>query len=311
MAVRATALVLRALGLGDLLTAVPALRGLRRHFPEHRLVLAAPRALEQLLPLLPEVDALHRTPGLREFSWSDGAPEVAVNLHGSGPESVSALCGTGPRRLLTHRHPAFPGLAGPEWRSDLHEVQRWCRLLEHHGIAADPTDLRLAPPSEEFAPGAVVVHPGASHGARCWPVERFAAVARRSADTGNPVVVTGSADERVLAQRVAELGGLPPDAVLAGTTGLWQLACLVAGAKLVVCGDTGIAHLATAFRTPSVVLFGPVSPALWGPPDDDRHVALWHGRSGDTFAAEPDAGLLALSAGRVIEAVEGLLVGTG
>ncbi|MER7014492.1 glycosyltransferase family 9 protein [Saccharopolyspora sp. NPDC000359] len=311
MAVTPVLLVLRALGLGDLLTAVPALRGLRRHFPQHRLVLAAPHPLGHLLPLLPEVDELHHTPSLREFSWPGRAPDVAVNLHGTGPQSVAALCGTRARRVLTHQHPAFPALAGPAWRCDQHEVQRWCRMLEHHGIAADPADLALPRPPEELEPGAVVVHPGASHGARRWPVERFAAVARRLAADGNRVVVTGSAAEEPLAQRVAELGGLAPDAVLAGATGLRQLAGLVAGAKLVVCGDTGVAHLATAYRTPSVVLFGPVAPAQWGPPADGRHIALWHGRRGDTFAAEPDAGLLALSAGRVIEAAEELLVATG
>ena len=45
-----------------------------------------------------------------------------------------------------------------------------------------------------------------------------------------------------------------------------------------VSGDTGIAHLATAYRTPSVLLFGPTPPAWWGPLVDlDRHRVLWHG----------------------------------
>nr|WP_249355415.1 glycosyltransferase family 9 protein [Nocardia farcinica] len=43
-----------------------------------------------------------------------------------------------------------------------------------------------------------------------------------------------------------------------------------------VCSDTGVGHLATAFGTPSVVLFGPNPPAWWGPPPQRRrHVALW------------------------------------
>jgi len=43
----------------------------------------------------------------------------------------------------------------------------------------------------------------------------------------------------------------------------------------VISGDTGIAHLATAYRRPSVVLFGPIPPAQWGPPDRPYHAALW------------------------------------
>ncbi|RKT89103.1 ADP-heptose:LPS heptosyltransferase [Saccharopolyspora antimicrobica] len=304
-------LALRALGLGDLLTAIPALRGLRRAFPRHRLVLAAPRALDGLLPLLPEVDELHPTEDLAGFAWHRRPPEVAVNLHGSGPESVAAVCSTRARRVLTHRHPAFPAVAGPEWPADQHEVRRWCRLLEHCGIDADHEDLRLPEPTGPSPPGSAVLHPGASRGARRWPVERYAEVAKWLTANGHRVVITGTAQERAIARRLAELAGLSPDAVLAGDTDLPQLARLVARAKLVVCGDTGVAHLATAFATPSVVLFGPVAPALWGPPADGPHIALWDGRSGDTFAAEPSPGLLALGPGQVIEAAGELLARIG
>lgn len=294
--------MLRALGLGDLLTAVPALRGLRRTHPDHRMLLAMPEPLGELLDLLPEVDELVPTAGLEDFRWSRAEPDVAVNLHGSGPESVRAVCSTGARRILSHRHPAVPPVAGPAWDSDQHERERWCRLLRHYAIDADPDDLLLPAPPETCRPGAVIVHPGASHGARLWPVRRYAEVARWAVDAGFDVVVTGSGPERERACRVAELAGLPEGAVLAGRTGLRELGALVAHARLLVCGDTGIAHLASAFRTPSVVLFGPVAPRYWGPPADARHAALWHGRGGDTFASEVDPGLLALTTGQVLDA---------
>ena len=68
--------------------------------------------------------------------------------------------------------------------------------------------------------------------------------------------------------------------VAAGHTPLPELAALVAAAGRVVCGDTGVAHLATALGTPSVLLFGPTPPAWWGPLiERDRHRVLWHGLS--------------------------------
>ncbi|WP_369009329.1 glycosyltransferase family 9 protein, partial [Nocardia barduliensis] len=147
MALTGSILVLRALGLGDLLTIVPALRGLRSAHPDDRLVLAAPEALRDLVGLIDAVDELLPTAGLGALRWQGAPPRWAVNLHGSGPESIRDLLAQRPEALLTHRHPDFPELPGPEWRDDLHEVERWCRLLEYGRIDADPTDLLLpAPP---------------------------------------------------------------------------------------------------------------------------------------------------------------------
>jgi ADP-heptose:LPS heptosyltransferase len=182
-------------------------------------------------------------------------------------------------------------------------------MLAYFGIPADPSDLDLARPrAPSPVPRAVIVHPGCGFAARRWPPERYATVARRLAGTGLRVVVTGSAGERPLAHQVAAAADLPDRSVLAGRTTLSELAALVAGATMVICGDTGIAHLATAYRTPSVVLFGPVSPRHWGPPAQRRqHRALWAGTTGDTFADRPDPGLLRITTANVLAAADRLI----
>jgi ADP-heptose:LPS heptosyltransferase len=273
--VAVTALVLRALGLGDLLTAVPALRALRR--AGLRTVLAAPAWLGEVAALTGAVDRLLPTAGLGRIAWR-GPVELAVNLHGKGPISHEQLLALGPRRLWAYAHPAVP-VAGPGWDEDEHEVARWCRLLAWYGLRPDPEDLALpVPPGPRPAPGTVIVHPGGKEPARRWPPERFAAVARELRGRGHPVVVTGTAAERPLASRVAGAAGLPPEAVLAGRTPLRDLCALVAGARLLIAADTGVAHLATAYGTPSVVIFGPVPPSRWGPPPGrPRHRVLHRG----------------------------------
>jgi ADP-heptose:LPS heptosyltransferase len=312
LAVRPVLLVLRALGLGDLLTAVPALRALAAAFPEHHRILAAPAPLAPIARLTGALDELAATAELAPLDPALAGADVAVNLHGRGPRSHRILLAARPARLLAFAHPELrASAAGPAWDEGEHEVRRWCRLLAASGIQADPTDLDLPwpPPwAASTGPGmeapagdaATLIHPGAASRARCWPAERYAAVARSEAEAGRAVLITGGPGEVGLARTVAGLAGLPGTAVHAGTTDLLQLAGLVASAGRVVCGDTGVAHLATALGTPSVVLFGPTSPALWGPPPDRPwHRALWAGCPGDPHGSSPDLGLLRISVAEV------------
>ena len=272
-------------------------------------MLAAPSAIEPLARLSGAVDQVVDTGPLAPLDPSLHRAAVAVNLHGRGPQSHHVLLAAAPERLIAFSHPEVPESAeGPPWSPAEHEVPRWCRLLQASGIPADPSALDLPAPSGPPPPGtegATVIHPGAASGARRWPVERWVEVARHQVARGRSVVLTGSAGEQALADEVAERAGLDPDhAVLAGRTDLLGLAGTIAAAGLVLCGDTGVAHLATALGTPSVVLFGPMPPSQWGPPPDrPQHVALWAGHHGDPHADQPHPGLLQITVDDVLAAL--------
>jgi ADP-heptose:LPS heptosyltransferase len=300
-------LVLRALGLGDFLTAVPALRALRDEFPGHWLVLAASGRLAPLAIGIGVVDEVVDT--------EPGGPigvhgaEVAVNLHGQGPESHRRLLETEPGQAIWFEHPEVPESAGsPRWRPHEHEVERWCRLLRESGIPADPDRLEIPPPARrppKAAVGATLVHPGAACGSRRWPAERWAEVVRAELAAGRQVVVTGGPGEEALAFGVADQAGLNRRRVLVGQD-LLDMAATVAAASRVASADTGIAHLATALGRPSVTLFGPTPPDFWGPPAGARHRVLWSGTTGDPFASTPDPGLLRIASSQVVTALRGL-----
>jgi ADP-heptose:LPS heptosyltransferase len=300
--------VLRALGLGDLLTAVPALRGLRRHYPNARVMLAAPDRYRDLAMLTGAVDELLPTSGLGDVQPLAGPPALAVNLHGRGPQSIDHLLAWTPQSVISHRHDGHPALTGPQWRPDVHEMHRWCALLEWAGIRCDSTDVLLQrPPLPRDETGAVVIHPGASAPARQWPPERFAEVAVALRNEGYDIVVTGSSGEFDLAHLVARTAHLPRTAVVSGLLDLPALTALISDSRLVICGDTGVAHLAAATGTASVVLFGPTSPHHWGPRGPAPHAALWSGRSGDPHAAVPHEGLLSITVDRVLSACRHVL----
>jgi ADP-heptose:LPS heptosyltransferase len=293
-------LVLRAIGLGDHLAGVPALRALRRALPDHELVLAAPAVLAPLVGLTGAVDTHLPVAELAPVPWSGPPPAIAVDLHGNGPESRRLLEVLEPGRLV-----AFNVTGAPAWDDEEHERVRWCRLVTAaFGVPADPDDVTLAVPSvPPPVADAVVVHPGAASAGRRWPSDRFAAVARLLAADGHRVVLSGSRDEAGLAEDVRRRAGLPHEAVLAGRTDLAELAALVASARLVVSGDTGTAHLASAYRRPSVLLFGPTPPHRWGPPASGPHTVLWHGTgAGDPHATALDPALAAITVEEVLAA---------
>jgi ADP-heptose:LPS heptosyltransferase len=299
MSTRPVALVLRALGLGDFFTGLPALRMLRDALPEHRIVLALPRPLWPLLMAAGTVDDTVHGHELEPLEDPPDHPELAIDLHGNGPESCDLLARTFPHRIM-----CFCG-GFPRWRPDEHEVARWCRFVDEGlGLHADayPSVAGALPavPDVPELQGRTVLHCGAKSQSRRWPAGRFAAVAAGLRRAGHDVLVVGGRAEAGRAAFIAQLADVPYCTSLT----LLELVGLIAHARLLVSGDTGVAHVASNYGTPSVVLFGPVSPAQWGPPQDPRHRVLWHGDgAGDPHGTEPDPALLRISVAEVLAEV--------
>jgi ADP-heptose:LPS heptosyltransferase len=298
-------LILRALKLGDLLVAVPAFRALRAALPRAEIILLGlPWARQFVARFGCYLDCF------REFPGWPGLPErppdvrripaflaeiqaerfdLAVQMHGSGSFVNELVALLGARRCAGF---VEPGGWCPdrgcflEWPDGGLELRRLLRLVEFLGVpprgehlefplgVADFEDLACLPGCDGLQrSGYVCVHPGASAAQRRWPAAHFAAVARALRRQGWRVVLTGSAGEAPLTDEVRRaLGGEALD--LAGRTSLGALGALLAGARLLVCNDTGVSHVAAGLGTPSVVVSTGDNPQRWAPPDADRHRVL-------------------------------------
>lgn len=204
-------------------------------------------------------------------SFHQSALPLALLLRLAGVRTIAAISEDYPGALLDVRHHVA---------DDIHEVERNLSLVARLGYTLPAGDSgRLAvtrrrrggwwPPWPRY----VVVHPGASAPARTWAPENSAALVDLLVDAGYGVVVTGSADERELTARVAGRSrALVHD--LNGRVDFAGLADVLAGAKAVVVGNTGPAHLAAAVGTPVVSLFPPTVPAVRWRPWGVRHVLL-------------------------------------
>ncbi len=151
----------------------------------------------------------------------------------------------------------------------------------------------------------VILNPGAGWGAKCWPAESFAVVARALAERGMTTVVNRGPGEQALAHEVEAASGKVAVPVKCS---IGELIALTRRAALFIGGDTGPMHLAAALRVPVVALFGPTRPERNGP-YGTRSVVLRNPDSvyNSSHTDRPDEGLMSLQPQAVVAAADRLL----
>ena len=299
--------ILRALQLGDMLCAVPAIRALRAALPDASITLIglpwARSFVQRFDYYLSDFIELPGFPGFPEQPvQASSIPQFLAEMQRLGFDLVLQMQGSGSIsnplvELFGARRTAgfyLPGQYCPDperflpYPLEETEVMRHLRLIEFLGLTLKGSELEFPlykPDWDEFfalqaqhrlAPDQYVcVHPGSRAEDRRWPVERFAAVADGLAGRGYQVILTGTREEAELTAAVAAQMA-SPFIDLASETSLGGLGALVSEARLLVCNDTGVSHLADALRTPSIVIFSASDPNRWAPQDRELHrVIAW------------------------------------
>lgn len=285
--------------VGDAVMTVPALRELRRIFPDAHISLATRSWAQGIFEDATFVDELLivAAKGLGSVvqqvrSWRQRDFDLAV-LFPNALESalVASLSrvptrigysSEGRQRLLTHP------LAMPEWRSSKHEVFYYLNIVEHvervtrgtstiasrePNASIEVSDARRSRALEVLhasgvRPGKTVIAlcPGSINSrAKRWPADRYAQLGDRFAqDADIDVVLIGSEAEVEVANEVrAQMRSQP--IMLAGKTDLAQLVAILSAVDLLVTNDTGPAHIAAALGRPTLVVFGPTNPLTTRP----------------------------------------------
>jgi heptosyltransferase-2 len=291
--------------IGDAVLALPALHALKANHPQAEVWVVAEDWVKDLfLSGTPaegviSLSADRSLKGLKASARRLKQEDFEAGLlltHSFGSALVFALAGIpqrwgysrdGRRFLLTRRVPHHPE------EKAVHQAESYLRLIRGLGMKTPPAAIRLTLSPKEKKEGRarldslglkasqnkplVVLNPGASYGpAKRWPAERFARLAALlQRQTDALILVTGSAQEAELAERLASAMPRPP-VVLSGKTTLRQFMGILSHARLFITNDSGPMHMANALAVPVVGLFGPTDPAVTRPFQPPSTV-IWKG----------------------------------
>lgn len=292
-------LIVRLSALGDIVHALPVLNALRKQFPDAEIDWLVEENYAATLAL---AAGLHRRIIVRasanvssgdvvSFASTGGYframsflrsqhYDAALDLQGLLKSATWARA-SGAKRVIGFdrddlREPLAASLYSETVKPDVsgHVIRKNLSILRAFGVEPGPAELLLQPPASAAmikaiqtaggSNGYIVINPGAAWPNKCWPPDRFGAVATALRDrTGLHSLVTWGPKERALAESVsqASAGAAAP----APPTSISDLAALMRSAALAISGDTGPLHIAAAVGTPIVGLFGPTRPERNGP----------------------------------------------
>ena len=305
-------LLIRPDHLGDVLLMTPALHAFRAALPHAQITALVGPWGADIVRGNPDLDAVETCafPGFaRDTRWGRLAPyrllgEVARRLCAAEYDAavilrfdhwwgawLAAAAGI-PRRVGYSWPETQPFLTEAiPYRPGRHEAEQNATLLAALAPGSDstlgPTRFQISDADRAWVAQRlaslgsgpevrlIAIHPGAGAAVKQWPVAAWVAVADRlAARPGVQIVLTGGRGERSLTADIA--ARLASPAVdLAGQTTLGQLAALYARTALVLGADSGPLHLAVAAGAATVQLYGPISPAKFGPwGDPARNIVL-------------------------------------
>ena len=285
-------LALQLKRIGDLILTTPALWALRQNLPKAHIVLAIDSGCREMIPALDFVDEVlvHERHGQNSRVWRHlllRHYDLCLDFTGTDRSALFGVLSKAGRRITFEwvqrsrfRHIFYKQFVASSVREN-HTVDHYLHLLRALDIPL-PANAPIVLHLPEWAPRKarqllaetgvtgpfILVHPGTARPEKYWPASRWAEVIEWcESHFQMPCVLSGSTDGHEQSHLAAIRKTLPAVAGrdLSGRLDLLTLAALTQAASLVLSVDSAPMHLAGAFGTPQVALFGPTNPFHWRP----------------------------------------------
>lgn len=291
-------LIIRTDRMGDVVCSTPAIKALRDHFPESKITLLVSSRTKDIVVGNPYLDEVIEEDRSRQHKGFWGTLrlilqlrrrkfDLAIVYHTKRRTNWIAFCAGIPRRL-GYKNNKLGYLLTDPIKDDRHlgikhEVEYCLDLLKAIGVEEASKDFFVAvnPEAQDWLKRflinhritpqdrVIVIHPGASDLARCWPHQQFAELIERILKSYPAyIVLIGDNNIKDVWEKLIKERGIPVINLL-GQTKMVELISLIKRANLLVSNDSGPVHLASGLGTPVVDIFvrnqPGINPERWGP----------------------------------------------
>jgi ADP-heptose:LPS heptosyltransferase len=331
-------LVLQLKRIGDLILTTPALWALRQNLPRAHIALAVDAGSRELLPAIDYLDdtLVYERHGRNGAIWRHlllKHCDICLDFTGTDRSALFGVLSKASRRVTyesvqrSHFRKVFYNQFVASAVREHHTVDHHLQMLRalNLPIPQNPS-IQLNLPDwaprkarqlleEAKVPAApfILVHPGTARPEKYWPAARWAEVIQWcETNLQMPCVLSGSSDGHEQSHLDTIHKALPSSASrdLSGRLDLLTLAALTKAASLVLTVDSAPMHLAGAFGTPQIALFGPTNPYHWRPRHDRAIVIQSQGPATppEFRPLHPGGPMTEISTGMVIDAILALHV---
>lgn len=285
-------LVVRLRSIGDTVLSTPSLIALKRFLPEAQIDILLE---DWVAPVLEGFDAIDNVLTVSRKSKKSrfevalqirrNKYDVAFNLHG-GTTATFFVRVSGANHRVGFSHYSYKFLynhllssSADYWKKEFtHSAEQQLALLGFVGIpvedkpksslnitekARNSIEEKLQSKTQNPKSKIALIHPVAAFDTKQWATENFARVAEYLHEKGLQIVAVATKKEREVLDKLKKLSNVPITTFDDLT--LPEITALAVRAKIFVGNDSGIAHIAAAVQTPSVVIFGSSNRNHWRP----------------------------------------------
>jgi ADP-heptose:LPS heptosyltransferase len=293
-------LIIHQGAIGDFILSLPSLEAIHRFYSQTRFIFLGNPSILEIIHSRPYFGVVLNYAEKRWAPLYNSKEKLDTGVFSSLPpvDSIFAFCRSSSQTLVDnlagiYEKPSYRIDPFPEAALGLHVSEYQCRQLEEFGIPSLPCPTPVVAPSQEVFLEArrfvrenvtagnqlVLLHPGSGGRKKLWSVTGWLDVIMKLSrnNTIKISLIEGPADSHIVQQLCSELE--TASLLLVNNWPLGKLAALMKHSSLYLGNDSGITHLAAACNTPTIALFGPTDPSIWGPQGVKVTVVPWQSKS--------------------------------